>query len=82
MSSITTRYAPMHCSHILGFPNRIPNVDWKTYFPKFKDQMSDGAVFHLVKFHMHIHKLGVELHQDSLMKMFMISLEGNAWSWL
>ena len=30
---------------------------------------------------MHIHKLGVKLHEDSLMKMFMTSLEGNARSW-
>ena len=30
---------------------------------------------------MHIHKLGVKLHEYSLMKMFMTSLEGNARSW-
>ena len=30
---------------------------------------------------MHIHKLGVEFHKYSLMKMFMTSLEGNARSW-
>ena len=30
---------------------------------------------------MHIHKLGVKLHEDSLMKMFMVSLEGDARSW-
>ena len=30
---------------------------------------------------MHIHKLGVKLHDDSLMKIFMVSLEGAARSW-
>ena len=30
---------------------------------------------------MHIHKLGAELHEDYLMKISMVSLEGNAWSW-
>ena len=70
----------MHRSHILGLPNRIPNVDWQTYLPKFKDQKSDDAALHLVRFHMHIHKLRVEFHEDSLMKMLMASLEGNAWS--
>ena len=80
MSSISTRYAPIHCSHIPPFPNRIPNVDGKTYLPKFKYQKSDDASLHLVKFHMYIHKLGVEFHEDSLIKMFMASLEGNVQS--
>ena len=30
---------------------------------------------------MHVHNLGVELHEDYLMKMFMVDLEGNSWSW-
>ena len=36
---------------------------------------------HLVRFHTHVHKLGVKLHEDSLMKMFMATLEGDARSW-
>ena len=48
---------------------------------KFKNQRSDDAPLHLVRFHMHICKLGVELHDYSLMKMFMVSLEGNVRSW-
>ena len=81
MSSISTRYAPTNPAHILGFLNRITNVDWQTCLPKFKNQKSDDVVLHLVRFHMHICKLGGELHEDSLMKMFMASLEGNACSW-
>ena len=75
---MSARYAPMNHSHIPGFPNRIPKVDWQTGLPKFKDQKNDDAALHLVRFHMHIHKLGVKLHQDSLMKFFMSTLEGDA----
>ena len=81
MSSLFARYAPLNFTHIPGFPNRIPKVDWQIGLPKFKDQKNDDAALHLVRFHMHIHKLGVKLHEDSLMKMFMASLEENASSW-
>jgi len=49
----SVRYAPMNRSHILGFPNQMPCIDWQTYFPKFKDKEGDDVSFHLVKFHMH-----------------------------
>ena len=78
MSSLSARYDPMNHAHILGFLNQIPNVDWKTCLPKLKHQNIDDVSLHLVKFHMHMHRLGVELHEDSLMKMFMVILEGNA----
>ena len=81
MSSLSARYAPMYHAHIIFFPNRIHKVDWKKGLPKFKYQKNDDDALHLVRFHMHIHKLGVELHEDSLMKMFMVTLEGKAWSW-
>ena len=81
MSSIVVRYDPMNRAHILGFPNQIPNIDWKSYLPRFKDQKGDDVSLDLVRFHKYIYKLGVELHEDSLMKMFMVSLEGNARSW-
>ena len=67
-------YAPMNRAHIIGFPNRIPKVYWKTCLPMFKDQNNDDVDLHLVRFHMHIHKLGVKFHEDSLMKMFMTTL--------
>ena len=72
MISTSARYAPMNHAHIPSFPNRIPNVDWQTCLPKFKNQKSDDAALHLVRFHMHICKMGIELHEDSLMKMFML----------
>ena len=81
MSSISASYVPINHAHIPSFLNRIPNVDWQTYLPKFKNQKNDDASLHLVRFHMHACKLGMELNEDSLMKMFMVSLEGNEWSW-
>ena len=74
MSSQAAIYYPMNLAAIPSYPNRIPNIDWITYLPRFKDQKNDDAGIHLFRFHKHIHKLGVELHEDSLMKMFMASL--------
>ena len=82
MSSIAVRFSPyMNRAHIPSFPNRIPNIYWKSYLSRLKYQKGDDASIHLFRFHKHIHKLGVELHENSLMKMFMVSLEGNARSW-
>ena len=71
----------MNHAHIPGFPNRIPCIDWKTYLPKFIDGNEDEAILHLIKFHWHLHKLGIMFHEDFLMKMFMATLEGKARSW-
>ena len=59
----------MNRAHILGFPNRLPRIE------------GDDVALHLLKFHMHIHRLRIELPDDCLMKMFMASLEGKARSW-
>ena len=74
MSSRAARYAPMNLAHIHGFPNRIPRVDWQTYLPIFKYQNGDDAATHLFRFHKHIHNMGVGWHEDSLMRILMISL--------
>ena len=55
MSSIAIRYDPMNNYHIPGFPNPIPNIYWKAYLPRFKDQKGDDAALHLVRFHNHIY---------------------------
>ena len=65
MSYWASRYAPMNLAHIPDFPNRIHKVDWKKGLPKFKDQKNDDDALHLVRFHIHIHKLEVKLHEDS-----------------
>lgn len=66
----------MNCSHIPGFRNRIPYIDWQTNFPKFIDGNEDEATLYLIKFHRHIHKLRIMFYEDVLMKMFMATLEG------
>ena len=62
MNSITrinARYAPMNRSHIPGFQNRMPKVEWLDDLPIFKDEKNDNVSLHLVRFHMHLHSLKV-----------------------
>ena len=66
----------MNCAHIHGFPNHLPHIDWQTYLSKFRDEEGDNASLHLLKFHMHIHRLRIEFPEGFLMKMFMEYLEG------
>lgn len=81
MSSISRRYAPLEKDHILGFPNRMPCVDWQTYFLKFKDEKGDDVSLVLVKFHMHARKFRAQFPEDYTKKMFMVTLERKARSW-
>ena len=71
-------YAPMNITHIPGFPNKIPKVNWLKYLPSFRDEKDDDDAMHLIKFHRHIHRLGLKFPEDCLMKMFMASLEDDA----
>ena len=71
----------MNWSHIPGFPNPMPKVDWLDDLPIFKDEKKDNAALHLVRFHLHVHSFKVQIPEDCLMKMFMTTLEGKAWSW-
>jgi hypothetical protein len=81
MDHISARYAPMNHSQIPSFPNNIPQIDCKTYFPKFKDGKGNDVSLHLIRFHMDICKLGVEFYEDCLMKIFMGTLEGKERLW-
>ena len=74
MDSQSRRYAPMNQAYILRFSNRISRINWQTHLPKFKDEKGDNVALHLVKFNIHIHRLGVEFLEDCLMKMFMATL--------
>lgn len=66
---------------IPGFPNCMPSVDCKTYFPKFRDQKGRDVAIQLVKFHMHVRRLKVQFHEDFLMKMFKATLEEKVRYW-
>ena len=81
MDWITRRYAPMSRDHILGFPNKMPTVDWLQNLPMFRNVEGNDAALHLVKFHIHVHKLNVDFPEDCLMKMFMATLEDESRSW-
>ena len=71
----------MNHAHIPSFPNCLPHIDWQTHLPKFKDEKEDDATLHLLRFHMHIHRLRVEFHEEDLMKMFMETLDERARVW-
>ena len=75
------RYAPMNITHIPGFPNKIPNVNWLSYLPSFRDDKDDDVAMHLINFHRHIHRLSLKFPEDCLMKMFMASLDDDARLW-
>ena len=77
---MNARYAPKNRSHIPGFPNPMPKVDWLDDLPIFKDE-KDNAALHFVRFHMHVRSLKVQFPEDCLTRMFMTTLEGKAWSW-
>ena len=81
MHSQSARYAPMNLSHIPRFLNHLPCIDWQKHLPKFKHEKGYDDALHLVKFHMHIHKLRIEFLEDCLMNMFMETLEERERFW-
>ena len=81
MEWVARRYAPTSRDHILGFPNKIPKVDWLQNLPMFRNVEGNDAALHLVKFRIHVHKLKINFPKDCLMKMFMDTLEDEARSW-
>ena len=78
---INPRYAPMDRAHIYGFPNLVPQVDWSTHVPIFKDEKKYDVGLHFVKFHIHVCRLRVEFPEYCLMKMFMDTLEEKSRVW-
>jgi len=59
----------------------MPDVDWFTNLPIFKNEQEDDATLHLVRFHVHVCRLRVEFLEDCLMKLFMATLEDKARVW-
>ena len=68
----------MSRDHIPGFPIKMPKVDWSKKLPMFRNVEGNDAFLHLVKFHIHVHKLKINFPEDCLMKMFMATLEDEA----
>ena len=71
----------MSRDHIPGFPNKMPKVDWLQDLPMFRNVECNDVALHLVKFHIHVHKLNINFPEDCLMKMFMATLEDEARYW-
>jgi hypothetical protein len=68
-------------SNVPGFPNAMPSTkDWGDCLPRFREDDDDFPTQHLIDFHKCMRQLGI-FHEDVLMKMFMISLEGDARQW-
>ena len=78
---IQRRYDPMNRDHIPGFPHKFPQIEWDKNLPRFQDEKYDDPLLHLIKFHIHVCGLKDEWHEDYLMKIFMLTLEGKAREW-
>ena len=53
----------MNLSHILVFPNRIPHIDWKKYFPKFEYGKGNDVALHLIRFNPQLTYVHVKSNQ-------------------
>ena len=71
----------MNQSHIPGFPNKIPNVDWQNGLPTFQGRNGDCARLHEISFRLHIVFLKINFPEYCLMKMFMLTLKEDAKVW-
>jgi hypothetical protein len=78
---LARRFSPFNFSFVHGFPNVVPTVDeWGDYFPIFRERKEDNIAQHLRKFYELMHQWEIQ-HEDLLLKMFMISLAGDAREW-
>jgi len=78
MEWVARTYAPMSRDHIPGFSKKMPKVDWLQNLPMLRNVEGNNVALHLVKFHIHVHKLKINFPEDCLMKMFMATLEDEA----
>jgi hypothetical protein len=59
----------------------MPNTKhWVECLPIFREDDDDCPTRHLIYFHEFMYQLGI-FHEDVLMKMFMISLDGDVRQW-
>jgi hypothetical protein len=78
---LARRYAPFNFSYVPGFPNVVPTMDeCGDFLPIFRERKDDNPAEHLREFHELMHQWEIH-HEDVLLKMFMISLAGDARKW-
>jgi hypothetical protein len=72
------RFDPFNFSVFFGFPIVVPIVDeWGDYLSIFTKCKEDNPDRHLHEFHELMHQWEIH-HEDVLMKMFLLSLDGDA----
>ena len=71
----------MSRDHIPGFPHKMPQLCWDDNLLVFQGEKFDDPLLHLIKFHIHVWKIKTKWHEDYLMKMFMLTLEGKERDW-
>lgn len=78
---LAQRFSPLNFLAIPGFPNPSPSFTNCAYFhPIFCGDVGDNPTQHLIQFHWCIDRLNI-YHEDSLMKLFVYSLNGDARKW-
>ena len=78
---LAQRFAPFNFSFVPNFPNVVPTMDeWGDFFPTFREHRDDNPTEHLCEFNELMHQWEIH-HEDVLMKMFMLSLDGDAREW-
>ena len=74
----------MKREHIPGFLNKIPvnpKVRWQDGLPTFEAKDGECLGLHVVKFQLHVARLGIDYPKDYLINMFMLTLEEMARMW-
>lgn len=75
---LALRFALLNFLVVPGFPNPSPSfADYANFFSIFYGNKGDSPAQHLMKFHWCIKRLNID-HEDSLMKLFVYSLNGDA----
>ena len=81
VARIVARFSPLDFTNVFGFPNIVPDIkEWGDHLPSFREDKDDNLAQHLFEFHKLMHQLDIH-HEDVLMKLFMLSLGGDARLW-
>jgi hypothetical protein len=77
-AKIIAKYDTFNFSSVYVFLNPMPSTEyWRDYLPRFIKDEDNCPAQCLIDFHECMNQLGI-YHENVLMKMFMISLEGDA----
>jgi hypothetical protein len=78
---LAQRFSRLDFSTIPGFSHPVPSIDiWGDQVLRFVEKKEDNPSDHLIRFRQCMVQLDI-YHEDFLMKMFDLSLEGDAHEW-